>query len=249
MNSELVSIITPCFNSELFIEDTIKSIINQTYKNWELILIDDFSNDNTIKIIEKFNDHRIKCFYNKKNIGPAYSRNLGLKESNGRFLSFCDSDDIWEKNKLQIQVKFMIDNDIPISYTSYSIIDLEGNELNKIIKSKKEINYYGYLKSTIIGMSTSMIDTNKVTNISFIDLRTRQDTYLWISLLKRGHKAYGIDDVLVKYRMHNNSISSNKYLAAKRVWYLYYNLEKLGIYRSIYYFIFYAINSFKKKYN
>ncbi len=243
---KLVSIITPCFNSALYIEETIKSIINQTYHNWELILIDDNSNDNTLEIINSFGDRRIKCFYNKENMGPAYSRNLGLSKAKGRFISFCDSDDIWNKNKLEIQLKFMVNNEVPISYTSYSLIDSDGRDLNKIIRSKKKIDYYDYLKSTIIGMSTSMIDNSKVKKIHFHDLRTRQDTYLWISLLKIGHKAYGIDDVLVKYRIHNNSISSNKFLAARRVWYLYYNLERLGLFKSTYYFIYYAINSLKK---
>lgn len=245
----LVTIITACYNSGQFISETIKSVINQTYQNWELIIIDDCSNDNSIEKIQKFidSDVRIKLFINKKNMGAAVSRNLGLEKSFGKFICFIDSDDLWRPLKLETQLSFMLNNNFAISFTSYNLIDENGNSLDKVINSIKEINYEGYLKNTIIGMSTSMIDTEKTGVFEFVNIRTRQDTYLWITLLKRGLSAHGLNMTLASYRVRNDSISANKLNAAKRVWFLYYNLENLGLLKSIYYFSFYIVNAIKKR--
>jgi teichuronic acid biosynthesis glycosyltransferase TuaG len=244
-----VSIVTPTYNSEKYIEQTIQSVISQTYENWELIIIDDCSSDSTSHIILQYSkkDSRIKLFINKVNSGAAVSRNRGISESSGRFLSFLDSDDIWLSNKLEVQINFMLSNNYPISFTSYSLINDEGDNLNKVVKSIKEITYKGYLKNTIIGMSTSMIDLCNVGTVEFINIRTRQDTYLWISLLRQGFTAYGLDAVLVNYRLSKNSISRNKFKAAKNVWVLYYKYENLGGLKSLYYFLFYLLNAVKKR--
>ena len=249
MKDELVSIITPVFNSEVFLHLAIESIQCQTYKNWELILIDDSSTDSSISIIQKYaeNDSRIRYFINETNSGAAISRNIGLNKSIGRFIAFIDSDDIWACEKLEMQVNFMITHNYAISFTSYDLMDCNGLPLNKTINSVKEIDYKGYLKNTIIGMSTSMIDRSRLELFEFVNIRTRQDTYLWITLLKRGLIAYGINSVLVSYRVRNDSISSNKLKAAKQVWFLYYHLEKLGLLRSVVYFIFYVYNALKKR--
>ncbi|RKR07169.1 teichuronic acid biosynthesis glycosyltransferase TuaG [Maribacter vaceletii] len=246
----LVSIITPSYNSEEFIAETINSIICQTYPNWELIIIDDASIDKTIDILHEFanKDSRIKYLRNEKNSGAAITRNKGLDNAQGRFIAFIDSDDIWSKSKLEKQVNFMIDNNIPISFTSYSLINEKSVSLNKTIRSVPSIDYNGYLKNTIIGMSTAMIDTNIVSkDFRFVNIRTRQDTYLWITLLKKGHTAFGIDEILASYRVRKSSISANKFKAAKRVWYLYYNLEKLGLLKSAYNFSYYIFNALKKR--
>lgn len=247
--NHLISIILPTYNSETFISETISSVINQTYQNWELIIIDDCSTDSSMSIIDSFskNEKRIKFFKNKINSGAAISRNIGLENSSGRFISFIDSDDVWELNKLEIQIKFMIVNNCPISFTEYNLIDEKGISLNKTIKVVKEIDYYGYLKNTIIGMSTSMIDSKKTENFKFKNIRTRQDTYLWITLLKRGLTAQGLNMTLVNYRVRKDSISANKYKAAKQVWKLYYHLEKLGLIKSSYYFSYYIFNAIKKR--
>lgn len=249
MNNK-VSIITPSYNSSSFIEATIISVINQTYPNWEMIIVDDCSTDETVSILKEFSkiDKRIKYYVNESNKGAAVSRNLGLESATGRFICFIDSDDLWEDNKLLTQINFMTLNNLPISFTEYNLIDEDCVSLNKIIRTVKEIDYIGYMKNTIIGMSTSMIDTTMVKPFKFKNIRTRQDTYLWISLLKRGHKAYGIDTVLASYRVRADSISANKIKAAKRVWYLYYNLEKLGFFRSTYYFSHYIYNAIKKRF-
>lgn len=246
----LISIISPSYNSSDFIEETIDSIIAQTYRNWELIVVDDCSKDNTVSILKKLTetDSRIKYFMNATNQGAAISRNIGLENAGGRFIAFLDSDDLWFPEKLEIQINFMLSNTCPISFTSYELIDEKGLQLDKKIQTVENIDYKGYMKNTIIGMSTSMIDTNIVgKDFRFTNIRTRQDTYLWITLLKKGFKAYGINQVLAKYRVRSNSISANKLKAAKRVWYLYYNLEKLGIVKSTFYFSFYVYNALKKR--
>lgn len=250
VTNPLISIITPAYNSAEFITNTIRSVQQQSFTNWEHIIVDDSSDDNTFSIIKSFakEDSRIIPVRNKENSGAAVTRNKGLELAKGRFIAFLDSDDLWYPEKLDRQLKFMLENQIPISFASYDLISNDGKKLNKVIKSVKQIDYTGYMKDTIIGMSSTMIDTSIVNKpFRFVNIRTRQDCYLWITLLKRGHLAYGMPDVLSAYRVRKGSISSNKIKAAKRVWYLYYNLENLGFLRSLYFFGFYIYNAVKKR--
>jgi len=244
-----VSIVTPTYNSENFISETIQSILNQSYTNFELIVIDDCSKDNTVEIVKTFSekDSRVNLIQLELNSGAAVARNIGLENSKGRFIAFCDCDDIWFENKLEYQIRFMLEKSIPISFTSYQLINEKGVSMNKVINAIDKITYLEYLKNTIIGMSTAMIDTSLVKEFRFENIRTRQDTMLWITLLKRGHVAYGIKEVLVKYTVRSNSISANKFKAASKVWDLYYNMEKMGLFKSSYYFIFYVLNAIKKR--
>ncbi len=249
-STSLVSIVTPAYNSEKFIRSTIASVVNQTYTNWELIIVDDCSSDNTVKVVEELSksDNRIKCFKNETNGGAGVSRNKGLEMATGRFIAFLDSDDLWYKDKLETQISYMIENKAPISFTSYDLVTSNNEKLNKVIKSIPFVDYKEVLKNTIIGMSTAIIDTSLVKkDFKFILLRTRQDLYLWITLLKRGHIAHGIDKVLTSYRVRANSISSNKIDGAKKVWYLYYKVEKMNFFTALYYFSFYAFNAIKKR--
>jgi teichuronic acid biosynthesis glycosyltransferase TuaG len=245
----LISIITPTYNSGIYIKKTIQSVINQTYSNWELIIIDDCSVDNTLEIVKLFsnNDSRIKLLQLEVNSGAAIARNRGLEIAKGRFIAFCDCDDIWFENKLEYQINFMLEKSIPISFTSYELINEKGKLLNKVINAVDSISYKEYLKNTIIGMSTSMIDKSLVKPFMFENFRTRQDTMLWITLLKRGHVAYGLKKILVKYTVRSNSISANKLKAATKVWDLYFNMEKMGLFKSSYYFLFYVFNALKKR--
>lgn len=246
---DLVSVIMPCYNSAHFISETIQSIVNQTYKNFELIIVDDCSFDNTIEIVKYFasNDSRIKFVQLENNSGAAIARNRGLEIAKGRFIAFCDCDDLWFENKLENQVRFMLEKSIPISFTSYQLVNEDGKSINQVINAIERISYKEYLKNTIIGMSTSMIDTSLVNQFRFENIRTRQDTLLWITLLKRGHIAYGLNEILVKYTIRSNSISANKFKAALKVWDLYYSMEKMGFYKSSYYFLFYIFNAVKKR--
>jgi teichuronic acid biosynthesis glycosyltransferase TuaG len=245
-----ISIITPSYNSSRFISQTIESVLNQTYKNWEMIIVDDKSLDNSNTIVEEYikKDNRIKLIKLNKNIGAAMARNKALEIAQGRYIAFLDSDDIWMPSKLEVQIKFMQENNYPISFTSYKIIDENGIDNNHIIRVVDSLNLKQYLKNTIIGFSTSMIDRELVKEeLKFLNIRIRQDTNLWITIFKNGYKAYGLDEVLVKYRVHSNSISSNKVKAAKQVWNLYFNIHKFGLIKSIYYFSWYAFNAVKKR--
>ena len=248
--NDLISIITPSYNSKYFVGDTIRSVLSQGYKNWEMIIVDDCSTDGSVEVIKKIikNESRIKLIRLKKNTGSAMSRNAALEVSNGRFIAFLDSDDVWHPDKLEKQVEFMLKRKAPISFTSYELIDENGESKNHVIYSVEKLNQLDYLKNTIIGFSTSMIDTKYTgRKFRFMDIRTRQDTNLWITLLGEGHVAYGMHNILVDYRVHSNSISSNKYRAAKQVWNLYFNINKLGFFKSAYCFAFYLYNAIKKR--
>ncbi|WKV08014.1 glycosyltransferase family 2 protein [Thermoanaerobacterium sp. CMT5567-10] len=244
-----VSIIIPVYNAEKFIAETIKSVLHQTYTNWEMILVDDYSSDDSQKIINCFaqKDNRIKYIRLEKNCGAAVARNTGLEIAKGRYIAFLDSDDLWEPNKLEKQIKFMEENKIGFSFTSYRLIDEEGNDLNKIVTVPNKVNYNNLLKNTIIGCLTVMIDKNIIGDFRMPLVRAGQDTATWLSILRRGFEAYGINEPLAKYRKVSGSISSNKIKALKRSWNIYKNIEKLPLPKLCYVYSCYVINAIKKR--
>lgn len=246
--NDLVSIITPTFNSEKYILETIESVKNQTYHNWEMIIVDDCSNDNTVSLIknEIRKDHRIRLIQQKNNVGAAVARNTAIKNAKGKYMAFLDSDDLWHPRKLEVQLSFMKHKDIAFSFTEYEIINEDGSETGKIINVPEKIDYNGLLKNTIIGCLTVMLDTEKLGLVQMPNIRTRQDTALWLSILKKGITAYGIQQPLAKYRKVNGSISSNKIKMAKQNWKLYREIEQLNIFYATWCFINYAWNAFKK---
>ncbi|MCX6239833.1 MAG: glycosyltransferase family 2 protein [Bacteroidia bacterium] len=246
----LVSIITPSFNCGKYIGTTIESVRNQTFTDWELIIVDDGSTDNSAEIIRHYtkSDDRIKALFFPSNQGAAAARNAGLLISKGRYIAFLDSDDVWLPNKLGVQLEFMKTSGAPISFTEYEVYDEDMLNCQHHIKVPIQIDYPGYLKTTIIGMSTAIIDTDKTGTISFYDIRTRQDTYLWITLLKKGFIAYGIHEPFTKYRNRKDSISANKLKAAQQVWHLYYDLEMMSFFKAVYFFLNYGMNSVKKRF-
>jgi teichuronic acid biosynthesis glycosyltransferase TuaG len=244
----LVSIIVPTYNSSNFIKDAIESVKSQTYINWEMIIVDDCSKDNTVEIIkgEMKKDKRIKLICLEKNSGAAFARNTAIQNARGKYIAFLDSDDLWYPEKLEKQVAFMQENDIAFSFTSYRIINEDGTETDKIINVPEEIDYKGLLKNTIIGCLTVMLDVSKLGLVQMPNIRTRQDTALWLSILKKGYKAYGIQEPLSKYRKVNGSISSNKLKMAKQNWRMYRDLEKLNVIYASWCFVNYAWNALKK---
>ena len=211
MNEPLVSIITPVYNAERFLSDTIKSVQNQTYKNWEILLIDDCSKDNSAQIIKEFQkyDNRIKYIKLKNNSGASVSRNEGIRNAKGRFIAFVDSDDIWKPEKLEIQIKYMLKENLGFTFTSYRYMKENGELTNKIAKAPSKINYNGLLKNTIIGCSTVVIDRDIVGDFEMPLVRRGQDTATWLQILRREKYAYGIQMDLVNYRLVGNSLSSN----------------------------------------
>ena len=249
MNEPLVSIITPVYNAERFLSDTIKSVQNQTYKNWEILLIDDCSKDNSAQIIKEFQkyDNRIKYIKLKKNSGASVSRNEGIRNAKGRFIAFVDSDDIWKPEKLEIQIKYMLKENLGFTFTSYRYMKENGELTNKIAKAPSKINYNGLLQDTIIGCSTVVIDKDIVDYFEMPLVRRGQDTATWLQILRKEKYAYGIEQDLVNYRLVGESLSSNKIIALKRTWNTYRNVEKLGLLKSSYVFCFYVFNAIKKR--
>lgn len=239
----------PCFNSENFIIESIQSVINQSYENWELIIIDDKSKDRSIEIIEEFikKDNRILLIVNEENSGAAISRNKGIEVSKGDFIAFLDSDDIWKEEKLEKHINFMIKNDLSLSYTYYSQIREDGSFIKKITPPKS-LNYRQLLKTCHIGCLTAIYNKNKLGKIYMPEIRKRQDYALWLKILKKDITAICLPECLAFYRIRNNSISSNKLRAAQYNWFLYRKIENLNTFKSIYYFTHYATNGIINKY-
>lgn len=249
MNKEnLVSIITANYNCEKFIEDTIQSVLSQTYKNWEMIIVDDVSTDNSINVIGKYieKDSRIRLIKLEKNTGAAVARNTAIKDAKGRFIAFLDSDDLWIPEKLEKQIYFMITNNYDFTYTNYNLIDEDNIKYGKTFEAEKEVSYKDLLKTCSIGCLTAIYDTKKIGKVYMPLIRRRQDYGLWLRILKIISKGYCLEESLAIYRRRENSISSNKKNAAIYQWKIYRTVEKLNILSSIYYFLNYTINGFMK---
>lgn len=248
-NTPLVSIVTPAYNAEEFIADSIDSVLAQTYKNWELIIVDDGSVDNTTDIIKDYlnRDSRIKLIRLTKNMGAAKARNAAIKKARGKYLAFLDSDDMWLSEKLEIQLAYMIKEKLHFTFTSYRLIEESGVQTEKIVEAPNSIGYNQLLKNTIIGCLTVMINVDKIGKVLMPNIRGGQDTACWLSILKQGHMAYGINKELALYRRRQNSISSDKFYAIKRTWNIYRNVENLNFYRSSISLIFYVYNAIKKR--
>jgi len=232
----LVSIITPTYNCGKFIAETMDSVINQSYKNWEMIIVDDCSTDNTKEVVEEYikKDNRIKYHILEKNSGAAVSRTKAMELAKGKYIAFLDSDDLWTKDKLEKQIKFMEENNYNFTCTDYEQIDEKGNSLNKIIKTKTKTNYNGVLLTCPVGNSTVMYNVEALGKFVVPNIRKRNDDALWLQILKKEEYIYGMKEVLMKYRIRENSISSNKLQLVKYHWILYRDIEKLSVPRSIF---------------
>ncbi len=246
---DLVSVIMPSYNSAVFIKDSINSVLCQTYTNWELIIVDDFSIDDSKLIISDFmkKDERIKAVLLESNIGPAEARNIALDMAKGKYIAFLDSDDLWIEDKIDEQIKFMKYKDIAFSYTSYQPISEDMNKKFSVIKAPDIMTYDSYLKNTIIGCLTVMIDKSKTGSFKMPNIRSSHDMALWLILMKRGFSAYGLNKKLAYYRIVNNSNTSNKFKSVKDVWMVYTKIEKINVFNSFWYFICYLTNAIKKR--
>jgi teichuronic acid biosynthesis glycosyltransferase TuaG len=245
---DLISIITPCYNSSEFISFAIESVLAQTYQTWEMIIVDDHSTDNSIQIINNYiqNDGRIKLIELKDRNGPAMARNMAIAAAAGRYIAFLDSDDIWLPEKLEKQESFMRDNDIALCYSSYYTIDQTNNDIGLFI-TKEIITYNEFLKNHCIGNLTAIYDSSEIGKRYLEKIGHGQEDYvLWLHILKEVGAARGILEPLAKYRLVDNSYSSNKLLAAYWIWHIYREIENLSLIKSIYSFICYAYHGFVK---
>jgi len=246
MNEELVSIITPVYNSEKFINETATSVFNQTYTNWEWILIDDCSTDKSWYILNKLSerDSRVKIYKNTKNLKSGITRNLAIKKAEGDYIAFLDSDDLWHKDKLAIQIPFMKENNYFFSHTSYGYIDEKGDKIKSTLHVSIEVSYKQLLKRTEISCLTAIYNANKIGKFYMSEHANKQDYALWLKILKSGVKSYGIDQELAYYRQVNNSATSNKYkLILKHILFLK-ETQSFSTLEALYYTAYWMINGF-----
>jgi len=232
----LVSVITPVYNSEKFIEKTIESVLNQTYEDFEYILINDKSTDNSEKIIRNYmkKDSRIKLINLEKNSGAAIARNRGIELSQGKYIAFIDSDDFWKKDKLKKQIDFMKKNNYYFTFTAREKINEKGETI-KISNVPKEIDYKKELRYNLIGTSTVVYDQQILGKIYMPNLRKAEDYAMWLKILKISKKGYGLNEILSFYLVRKDSLSSNKLSLIKYDWEMYRKSEEFGIIKSSFY--------------
>lgn len=238
-----VTVVTPSHNSSRYIEETIRSVRAQTFSDWEQIIVDDCSTDNTRDIVRKIaqDDPRIKLIELSENTGPANARNVAIRAARGRYIAFLDSDDKWYEEKLERQLEFMEAGGIAFSYTSYVVIDESGKKAGT--RSVPEtLVYTDLLKQCKIGCLTAIYDTSAFGKVEMPLIRKRQDLGLWLKLLKTVDSAHGLTEQLASYRQRSDSVSANKLIAAKYTWRLYRDFEKLNLAKSLFFFAQYAYN-------
>lgn len=241
MENDLISIVIPVYNAEKYLNDTLKTIQNQTYDNWEAIFVDDCSTDNSLSVLKSFSasDSRIKYFkMNHNRWNPCYPRNFGIDKSKGRYLCFIDADDQWDYNKLEVQMKYMKEKDIAFSYHSYEFANEECIPMGKKVIAKETLTYHQCLKNNIISTITVMFDLKKMDKelIKMPDLKYVEDTATWWKILRNGFIAYGIPKVFSYYRQVEKSNSSNKLKTLKYLWKVYREEEHLNVLLASYYF-------------
>jgi teichuronic acid biosynthesis glycosyltransferase TuaG len=212
MQENLVSIITPSFNSEKFIAETIQSVQNQTYKNWEMIIVDDCSTDHTVAIVERFikDDGRIHLFRLDKNLGTGIARDIALSKAKGDYIAFLDADDLWKPLKLEKQLQFLKENKIPFTFSFYDCIDEEGNTLNKRVEAPRNLSYRQLFFCNYVGNLTGIYEVNYFGKIAISSIRKRQDWMLWLTILKKIKCAKPVPESLAFYRIRDNSLSATK---------------------------------------
>ena len=252
-STQKVSIITPLYNSERFIGETIESVLKQTHQNWEHLIIDDCSTDNGYTIAQRYaqTDSRIKLFKNRVNSGVSESRNIGLSHSQGQFIAFIDSDDLWETNKLEVQLELLSQHNASLVYSAYVRIDEQGTNLNKVAVPA-QVDFKKMMESNFIPLLTSIVkaDLVKANNLkfeSFVKNDGREDYVFWLNILKDENLiAFSTDQSLARYRVRNTSISSSKIKSAYFQWIVYRKYLKMNFFKSMKYMCYYTANGIRK---
>ena len=244
----LVSIVVPAHNAAEFIDDTIHSVLGQTYEDFELIVVDDASSDATLEVVEQFSDARIRVIKCKRNGGAAKARNRGVLAARGRYICFLDADDLWQPDKLERQLEFMKETGAAFSFTSYVFADANGRPNGKVVRVPATITYKQALKNTTIWTSTVMFDMKKLSkkDILMPDVKS-EDTATWWKVLRKVDCAFGMREVTAIYRRSGKSLSSNKLVAIKRIWNLYRKCEGLDVLRSSANFMGWAFNAVRRR--
>jgi teichuronic acid biosynthesis glycosyltransferase TuaG len=215
--SELVSIITPTYNAEKYIRQTLQSVINQSYQNWEMILADDASTDNTVAIIEEFSqkDYRIKLFKLPENRGNGFARNAALEKASGKYMAYLDADDLWFPEKLEKQIQFLKAKNLHFTFSFYDSIDEEGNDLNRRVEAPSPLSYKQLFFCNYVGNLTAIYDADYFGKIILETSQKRQDWRIWLTILKQIKTAKPVPESLAFYRIRKDSVSSSKFKLIK----------------------------------
>lgn len=250
MNNDLVSIIMPSYNCGKYVEDTIRSVQEQTYQNWEIIFVDDCSSDDTVRRVLHLleSDSRIKLFQNHRNSGAAVSRNYALREAKGRWIAFLDSDDLWEPTKLEKQVRFMEENGYKFSYTCYSEMDTDGNLTGVEVSGPNHVTKTGMYAFCWPGCLTVMYDAPTVGLIQIEDIKKNNDYAMWLKVCKKVD-CYLLPETLAKYRRgRSGSISTHGYSTLVKWHYkLWREAEKMGVLASVFWTTINLVSGLYKK--
>ncbi len=243
-----VSVIMPVYNGERYIEQSIRSVIMQTYSNWELIVIDDFSSDSTAEIVKALckEDKRVRYVKNSQNIGTAKTRNRGLDLCKGDFVALLDSDDIWYPEKLEKQLALAESTEADIVYCSYGIIDEYGEKLCNDFIVPETTTYEKTLIRSVISCSTALFTRNIVDKYRFRTDYYHEDLIMWIEMMRDGNRAFGVTEVIADYRVSRGSRTSNKFRTVIERWKIYRKLMKEPFFRSVKLITDYALLALKK---
>lgn len=237
------------YNSEKYIAESIQSVFNQSFSDWELIVSDDASTDKTCEIVENFQekDSRILLLKSDKNQGAAVTRNRAIEKAQGRYIAFLDSDDLWHPEKLARQVAFMEKNHVAFSFHAYSMYSEDWSQKLIDFQVPEKVSYRELLYSNVISMCAAVYDQKLLGAKIYMPLiLKRQDYGLFLNILKKIECAYSLPDDLLKVRIHSQSLSANKWKAAQYQWKLYREVEKFNLFKTLYYFFFYATKGIRK---
>jgi teichuronic acid biosynthesis glycosyltransferase TuaG len=244
----LVSIITPSWNVERLIGETIESVQAQTLGDWELLIADDCSTDNTATVIESYaaHDSRVKLIRQPRNGGPALARQAAIEQAQGRFIAFLDSDDLWLPAKLERQIAFAREHRAALSFTAFRRINEDGTITGRLIAVPDSLTYDQLLKNTSIATLTALVDRDIAGNIAMKN-EGYDDFCLWLSILKPGHVGWGLNEDLARYRVRGVSVSSRPMRSAGWVWHIYRNVERLSLLKSVWSFAHWGARAWLKR--
>ena len=244
----MISIVVPVYNAAPYIENTVQMVLQQTYQDFELILVDDCSTDNSVALLEELmengKDARLRLVKKERNQGAAAARNTGLDMASGRYIAFLDADDVWLHHRLEAGLRVMEEKKAGFVFSAYEFGDEQARGTGKIVHVPEKLTYRKALSRTVVFTTTTLFDTTLVPK-ELLRMPTvpSEDTATWWQILRNGHVAYGLDQVLAIYRRPAKSLSSNKLVALQRIWNLYRKQEKLGLFSSAFYFCFWALRA------
>lgn len=249
MYKDVVSIIMPMHNSSKFVGEAISSVIGQTYDKWELLVVDDLSNDDSVEIVKDYikKDNRIHLLFNPRHLGmPSAPRSFGVQHATGRYIAFLDSDDCWLPHKLEEQIDLFSDSSVAIVYSNYEKISEDGKRTGRVVTTPPQIDYAHMLYGNIIGNLTGIYDRSKVGTVPIPDVH-HEDYAMWLSILKKGFIGKNTNATHALYRVMSSSVSSNKLNLLSWQWNIYRKTETLSLIKSAYCYLHYAINAYRKR--